>query len=313
MCAFCPPCKSTVHSPLQTAFLKHVVGAKLPTLSLLYTELSQTPMQVHWAKLVAKFWNRLAMSKGSTLGKRVLRDILQRAQSAGFQGNDWGSQVLRMFRALGHNLVARAPPASQEPAALVEWLAAQQVPVSALLEELERRLRPEWTASELQCDPRSFPEGGRNGVKLCRYRHWMGLPEEGQAHAHLAAGTTRQHHIVFLRFRLLCWSIAINRPGGLPRAERRCPNCSHVEDEFHVLFECSHYADLKPKYFDDEQIQRFCDVSEGRAAAASIWSKLPPVALAEFLMDVLRWRGCVEEADEVVNDAELSGSESDWD
>ena len=124
-------------------------------------------MQVHWAKLVAKFWNRLAMSEGSTLGKRVLRDILQRAQSAGFQGNDWGSQVLRMFRALGHNLVARAPPASQEPAALVEWLAAQQVPVSALLEELERRLRPEWTASELQCNPRSFLEGGRN-VKVQR-------------------------------------------------------------------------------------------------------------------------------------------------
>ncbi len=81
------------------------------------------------------------------------------------------------------------------------------------------------------------------------------------------------------------------------RATRKCPNCPGVEDEFHVMFECSHYADIKAKHFDTEG-QLFCDVNAGWAAAADIWSKLAPVKVAEFLMDVLRLRGRMEEEDE---------------
>ena len=287
----------------QTAFLKRVAGAQVPTLSLLFTELGQVPMQVHWTKVVLRFWNRLAQSTGSTLGKRALRDILERARTAGFRGKDWGSQTLCLMRELGHNLVALAP-SPQDPAALVAWLSEQQVPADELAAALAARLQPDWESAATQ--PRDVAEGGRNGVKLNRYKHWMGLPEGGKAHAHLAAGMTQRHHTVLLRFRLLCWGIAINRPGGQPRAERLCPNCSCMEDEYHVLFECSHYADLKAKHFDNEQGQLFCDVSARRAAAASIWPKLPPVAVAEFLMDVLRERGCMEE-----DGAAQLGGESD--
>jgi hypothetical protein len=104
--------------------------------------------------------------------------------------------------------------------------------------------------------------------------------------------------------------LAINRPDRRLRADRKCPNCPGVEDEFHVLFECSHSADLKAKHFDDEQGQLFCDVSEGRAAAADIWPQLPPVAVAEFLLHVLRVRGRMEEEEDEEEEAELSGCES---
>jgi hypothetical protein len=134
-------------------------------------------------------------------------------------------------------------------------------------------------------------------VNLNRYMHWMGLPAKGLAHAHLAAGMTQRHHTVLLRFRLLCWDLAINRPDRRRRAARKCPNCPDVEDKHHVMFECSHYADIKAKHFDTE-CQLFCDVSAVRAAAADIWPKLPPVAVAEFLLHVLRVRGRMEEADE---------------
>ncbi len=66
------------------------------------------------------------------------------------------------------------------------------------------------------------------------------------------------------------------------RAVRKCPNCPGVEDEFHAMFECSHYADIKAKHFDTEG-QLYCNVSAGRAAAADIWSKLPHVEGTEFL------------------------------
>ncbi len=42
---------------------------------------------------------RLAASEGSTLGKHVLRDVLERACAARFIGKDWGSQVLCILRA----------------------------------------------------------------------------------------------------------------------------------------------------------------------------------------------------------------------
>jgi hypothetical protein len=97
-------------------------------------------------------------------------------------------------------------------------------------------------------------------VKLNRYKPWMD--------AHLAAGMTQRHHAVLLRFRLLCWDIAIIRPDGRLRAARKCPNCPGVEDEFHVMFECSHYADISVKHFDAEG-QLFCDVRVGRLRPTS--------------------------------------------
>ncbi len=66
-------------------------------------------------------------------------------------------------------------------------------------------------------------------MKLNHYKHWMGLPTKGQGHAHLAAGMTQRRHAVLLRFRLLCWDFAINRPDGRLRAARKCPNCPGVE------------------------------------------------------------------------------------
>ncbi len=138
-------------------------------------------------------------------------------------------------------------------------------------------------------------------MKLNRYKHWMDLPAKGQGHAHLAAGMTQRHHAVLLRFRLLCWDTAINRPDGRLRAARKCPNCPCVEDEFHVMFECPHYADIKAKHFDTEG-QLFCDVSE---------AKLPPVKVAAFLLHVLRPRGRMEQEEEEEVVMEFTDSEPD--
>ena len=54
-----------------------------------------------------------------------------------------------------------------------------------------------------------------------------------------------------------------------------------------------------------------CGVSEGRAAAADIWPKLPPVKVAEFLLHVLRLRGRMEEEEEEEVVMEFTDSEPD--
>jgi hypothetical protein len=40
-------------------------------------------MQVHWTKVALRFWNGLAASERSTLGKHVLWEVLERAHAAG--------------------------------------------------------------------------------------------------------------------------------------------------------------------------------------------------------------------------------------
>jgi hypothetical protein len=52
-------------------------------------------------------------------------------------------------------------------------------------------------------------------------------------------------------------------------------------------------------------------VSEGRAAAADIWPKLPPVKVAEFLLHVLRLRGRMEQEEEEEVVMEFTDSEPD--
>ncbi len=46
----------------------------------------------------------------------------------------------------------------------------------------------EWEEDARQTPPRDVAEGGRSGVKLNRYKHWMGLPAKGLAYRR---GTTR--------------------------------------------------------------------------------------------------------------------------
>jgi hypothetical protein len=121
----------------------------------------------------------------------------------------------------------------------------------------------EWEADCLAVDPRDFPEsGGRRvspgapGVKMCRYKQWMGLPQldsmitDGRL-AHMREYVTYKHLIALIRFRLGCWDLEVNRPkaGNLyrPRSQRVCRmcDCGRVEDEKHVLLECGRYASLR--------------------------------------------------------------------
>ena len=41
-----------------------------------------------------------------------------------------------------------------------------------------------------------------------------------------------------------------HRPVRKPNDERKCRNCNVIENEFHFLFECSLYNDLRLQYID---------------------------------------------------------------
>ena len=89
---------------------------------------------------------------------------------------------------------------------------------------------------------------------MCRYKHWMGLIDakggpDGLL-GHTCSDIPRKHHVALMRFRLGCWDLEANRPGGRVRAGRVCRFCATqgtraVEDELHVLLECPAYAEMR--------------------------------------------------------------------
>ena len=113
----------------------------------------------------------------------------------------------------------------------------------------------DWDNPRLQGDPRAFVSDGlQPGVKMCRYRQWMGYDANRGSKrgvGHVAIYIPRRHHVALMRFRLGCWDLEANRSvsGGShrPRQQRVCRMCSSgaVEDEQHVLLECTAYAELR--------------------------------------------------------------------
>ena len=47
-----------------------------------------------------------------------------------------------------------------------------------------------------------------------------------------------------------------SRPVSTPFDERKCKICDKLEEEFHFLFECSLYADLRKQYISRYFIER---------------------------------------------------------
>ncbi len=85
---------------------------------------------------------------------------------------------------------------------------------------------------------------------MCRYKHRCGLShEQGKAAwlPHIKVFIPVHPHKKLMRFRLGCWPLAANRSNGFPKEERTCPVCQSeaVEDEEHVLLQCTAYESLR--------------------------------------------------------------------
>jgi hypothetical protein len=104
----------------QRGFLQRIVGAQRPNNLLLYMELSQLPMQHHWAGLVFRFWNDLVQKQGSLCNSAFRSDIRLALE----HGVGWAHDVLAfcvslilrgcqaMLAFLSHNLLISIPACS---------------------------------------------------------------------------------------------------------------------------------------------------------------------------------------------------------
>ena len=239
----------------QRQFMQRLVGAQRPSNRLLYMELSQLPLQHHWAGLVLRFWNSLAGKPGQLCHSAFRSDIRMALES----GVGWAHDVIAFLRSLEFDSL---PDHALSTLELVDAYSSLQLPVDSLLSAMAKGLCSAWHTADVQhADPREYV--GEAGLSVCRYMNWMGLPDcaaraDGRPaplrHAGLAMA--RERHLCLMRFRLCTWDLAANRSYGRSRsrAERVCLACvsagrGHpVEDEKHVLLECPEFEDLRAAF-----------------------------------------------------------------
>jgi hypothetical protein len=102
----------------------------------------------------------------------------------------------------------------------VRRFSACKLDVGALLDTLQERMGDDWANIRLEVDPRSFvSDGWKPGVKMCRYKHWMGLPKLYDGY------TSPAHHRALLRFRLCASDLAVNSDSTRSRGQRVCCAC----------------------------------------------------------------------------------------
>ena len=223
---------------LQRAFLRRIAGVSIAPDRLLFRELDQSPLQVHWAELLFRFWNRLVKADG-TIYQSAFREEIRLALTHGRQYSGWGIKVLGVLNSLGYSFGSSAVSGGLD--GLVNAICSHELDVASLMDTLRGRFNDDWNSSRLVTDPRFFVSDGLHpGVKMCRHARWMG------ASMHLKGYIPNRAHISLMRFRLCVWALEVNRPGGRPRDERWCRVCGNrdcVEDERHVLLECPEYVE----------------------------------------------------------------------
>ena len=95
---------------------------------------------------------------------------------------------------------------------------------------------------------------GRGGSKLRKYRLFKSQMDTEQ---YCKLIMPKAHRSAFAKFRMGVAPLRIEtgRYEGLSETERICPFCrEHTEDEFHVLFHCSLYNDIRTELFPKSTI-----------------------------------------------------------
>ena len=130
-------------------------------------------------------------------------------------------------------------------------------------------------------------------VKLSKLSLYNMYKHDFKAEPYLQLNIPRRLRRSLAKFRTLCINIniEIGRRHGIDKEHRLCPFCQKsnilkVEDEFHVLLECSAYSDLRQIYLDQVNVTLFSFCSIMKVEDVNELTRL-----ANFISCVLEVRG----------------------
>jgi hypothetical protein len=224
---------------VQLTFLRLAAGGMIPKTAdsaALLREFGCKPLQVHWAIIIGKYWDKLSkMDEGRPARRAFIESIRQALR--GHQGA-WAYKVLKAFQNIGavpQEILSK----KDTPEGIQDVLQCGiNGEMAGLFESHFLNLR--WDG--LEKDPCTAPS---EGIMRCTYESWVADPE---AHRRTAAPHVSQWLPAELRRTLVLLRLGVHQALGIhsgryankPRHERICRGCSMgaVDDLKHFLTEC---------------------------------------------------------------------------
>jgi hypothetical protein len=226
-----------------TSFLRRLIRVRQGTCrrSLLH-ELGVAPLQAHWWRSVIGFWNKTLQS-----GNRLLIDVLRSDRDlarTGIKTSSWVKEVQQGLLSFG---------AEEAAGRVMNLLPIDGKQVQALIEarynawqgmsDVTDVRREDVPSRKTTCYHRWFRQEA--APKLPGYFSMPQLHyEEVKAVAHFRLGSHKLG-VELGRHRRAPWATRVcNRCSQLHRESLQCA----VDDEFHLLFECDRFADLRQEF-----------------------------------------------------------------
>ena len=230
-------------------YLRGVLGVRsagTPNDSVL-AEFGRYPLYIVAARLIVKFWNRLVNMDASRLLKIVFQhDLYQARIGSKFS---WSYRVVSFLETVGLRI-------------------DMSVPSSIDIDRLMARLQ----------DDHITRVNRSTGTKMLGYMERVGSftgPEYTTASYLSTVRSVRaRRHLAQFRLGSHWLQVDQGRFGRdrLPRDQRMCSRCSlsTVDDEFHMLFRCPAFSELRLKFSDlcwaTEDVRRFLKQDDRRVA-----------------------------------------------
>jgi hypothetical protein len=235
----------TVHVR-HVGFLKQVLGVKRSTSSeVVLRETGQLPLEFYWFRAVVKFWNAAQKLCFESNGCDVLRDVMKadlELAKCRPDINCWSKEVCDALRNL---------PGGQALAFNVEN--KKTVDMGVFVKSLQVQMDGVWVKAQGQQGPRS---AGVVNRKLVTYEHWFGIERDKEGKPptpqYLRCSLPRSVIRNMARFRVSAHHLNVEtgRYNGIRWDNRVCEFCAsgQVQDEQHVMFECTSTSQLRDKY-----------------------------------------------------------------
>lgn len=219
-------CKADRIEKVHVQYCKRLLHVKLSTQTdLILGELGRLPLQFNRFTRIVKYWLKLTQCKDTRYTKITYTTLVNDNERMPRKSN-WASLVKDMLSELGFYEV---------------WLyqGVGNIPyfVSVFKQRLRDNILQNWQARL------------ENSPKARFYR----LFSDFGFKAYLNIVTVNKFRIALSKLRLSSHTLEIEKgrykkPTPVPVNERKCTNCNVLEDEFHLLFECSKYVQLRRKY-----------------------------------------------------------------
>ena len=221
-------CKADKIETVHLQFCKHLLGIKQCTQNdFVYGELGRSSFQSKWFYIIIKYWLKIISCNENKCIKHVYYMML-RDMDAMPEKENWAMLVKRLLDSLGFNNV---------------WLAQGVGNVNVFLNLVKQRIHDNFIQnwnSRLEESSRATFYTRINSFKFQHYLNFIKVKKCRNALSRLQCSSHR------LEIESGRW----HRPIRKPVDERKCKNCNVVEYEFHFLFECPLYNELRIQYLD---------------------------------------------------------------